>query len=84
MNIGFSLSLGTGASVMGDCFRCDRTGLQTIRAGVITSPGGPGAITGETPIFVCRACEQALLARHTEAQTSPARPYVRPGLHHPH
>ncbi|MFE1963301.1 hypothetical protein [Streptomyces sp. NPDC059479] len=82
MNIALSLSPGT--SVMGDCFRCDRSGLQTIRAGVMTSPGGPGHVAGETPIFVCRACERALLARHMEAQTSPARPYVRPGLHHPH
>ncbi|WP_046495103.1 hypothetical protein [Streptomyces odonnellii] len=69
---------------LGDCFRCDRRGLQTICIGSLITAGGPGHAAAETPLYACRACEQALMDIHHQAHTSPARQYVTAGLHHPH
>ncbi|MEV0035089.1 hypothetical protein [Streptomyces sp. NPDC050804] len=83
MNVHLRLD-GPGSLMMGDCFRCPRRGLQTVRVGSIISPGGPGHSDTEVPLYACRACEQALMAQRAEALLSLVRPYVRAGLHHPH
>ncbi|WP_405675783.1 hypothetical protein OG292_10855 [Streptomyces sp. NBC_01511] len=56
---------------LGDCFRCDRAGLQVTRIGEITGP------EGETPLVACRSCVERLLAMHLGAHENPVRQYVR-------
>lgn len=56
---------------MGDCFRCDRTGIQVTHVGEIAGP------EGETPLSACRACLERLLALHLGAHENPVRQYVR-------
>jgi hypothetical protein len=55
---------------MGDCFRCDRGGIQVAPIGELT---GGGAVT---PIWACRACVEQLAAMHESAHAPPVRPYV--------
>lgn len=57
---------------MGDCFRCDRAGLQVKRFGEITGP------EGETPLHACHSCIERLLALHQGAHANPVRRYMRP------
>ncbi|MFE3830962.1 hypothetical protein [Streptomyces sp. NPDC059092] len=59
---------------LGDCFRCDRTGIQTTRIGEIVSP------EGQTSIRACRSCVEVLIAIHRPAD-EPVREYV---AQHPH
>lgn len=40
---------------MGDCFRCDRAGLQVIQIGELIGPAGT------VPLFACRACTDRLI-----------------------
>ncbi|MEE1799549.1 hypothetical protein PUR57_12845 [Streptomyces sp. JV176] len=60
---------------LGDCFRCDRTGIQTTRIGEIVSP------EGTTPIRACWSCVEILVAIHRPAYETPVREYV---AQHPH
>lgn len=55
---------------MGDCFRCPRGSVQVTRIGEIVSPDG------ETPLFACRDCVQALIVMHDRAHEDPVRRYV--------
>lgn len=55
---------------LGDCFRCERVGIQVTDIGTIE---GGGAIT---PIRACRACVEQLTAMHESAHAAPVRPYV--------
>lgn len=55
---------------MGDCFRCDRTGIQVTRVGEVVGP------EGETPLDACRSCLERLLALHRAAHENPVRRYV--------
>ncbi|WP_405612055.1 hypothetical protein [Streptomyces sp. NBC_01508] len=57
---------------LGDCFRCDRAGLQVTRIGEITGP------EGETPLHACRSCVERLLALHRSAHENPVRRYTQP------
>ncbi|MFJ2176247.1 hypothetical protein ACIQVO_17325 [Streptomyces sp. NPDC101062] len=59
---------------LSDCFRCDRTGIQTTRIGEIVSP------EGQTLIRACRSCVEILTAIHRPAD-EPVREYV---AQHPH
>nr|WSZ99593.1 hypothetical protein OH820_31615 [Streptomyces sp. NBC_00857] len=68
--------------LLGDCFRCPRRHVQTIRIGQMTAPGGPGHTSGTTPLYACRTCEVELMAMHHQAQAYPVRPYSPAG--HPH
>ncbi|MFE3736807.1 hypothetical protein [Streptomyces sp. NPDC059134] len=60
--------------VLGDCFRCDRTGIQTTRIGEIVSP------EGQTPVRACRSCVEVLIAIHRPAD-EPVREHA---AQHPH
>ncbi|MFE7128974.1 hypothetical protein [Streptomyces sp. NPDC057617] len=50
----------------------------------MTGPSGPGHSDIEVPLYACGACTQALMAQRAAALLDPVRPYVGPGLHHPH
>ncbi|MEV7427845.1 MULTISPECIES: hypothetical protein [Streptomyces] len=55
---------------LGDCFRCDRGGVQVIRVGELVGP------YGETPLYACRCCVERLVAMGHHTQETPVRPYV--------
>ncbi|MFJ1645960.1 hypothetical protein [Streptomyces sp. NPDC088258] len=55
---------------LGDCFRCDRGGLQVSRVGELIGP------YGETPLFACRSCAERLMGMGHHAHETPVRPYV--------
>ncbi|MFJ9031096.1 hypothetical protein ACIRQP_21705 [Streptomyces sp. NPDC102274] len=82
MNIRIRLGGPLTIPAMGNCFRCPRRRLQTIRVGEMTSPDGPGHTAVELPLFACRRCELELMTQLAEAQAAPVRPYVAAG--HPH
>ncbi|RDG35688.1 hypothetical protein [Streptomyces corynorhini] len=56
--------------VMGDCFRCDRGGLQVGRVGELLGP------YGETPLYACGACTERLVTMHQQSRETPVRPYI--------
>lgn len=57
--------------VMGDCFRCDRAGIQVTYYGELV-----GDDERETPVFACRACVERLAAMHERAHENPVRQYM--------
>ncbi|MEW1719514.1 hypothetical protein [Streptomyces sp. NPDC093109] len=76
MNIHLAATHAAEPPALGNCFRCPRRGVQTIRVGEISTPGGPGHTAAETPLFACRTCEQELIVIHQRAHEPPARRYV--------
>lgn len=60
----------TVSYVLGDCFRCDRGGIQVAPIGTIE---GGGALT---PIRALPSRVEQLTAMHESAHASPVRPYV--------
>ncbi|MFI6702571.1 hypothetical protein ACIBJC_27115 [Streptomyces sp. NPDC050509] len=62
--------LGGLDHTLGDCFRCDRTGIRTTRIGEIVSP------EGQTPLRACQSCAEVLIAIHRPAHETPVRGYV--------
>lgn len=60
------------AYLMGDCFRCDRAGLQVTRFGEITGPAG------DTPLFACQSCVERFVSLHRGVHQKPVRRYMQP------